>query len=70
MKHFDKENQKVMLVVLQIKMLKNYHYHELVLNNRENTVKIFRSSHPEVFLRTGVLKICSNYLQENIHAEV
>ena len=29
----------------------------------------FRSSHPEVFLEKGVLKICSN-LQENTHAEV
>ena len=30
---------------------------------------IFRNSHSEVFLRKGVLKLCSN-LQENTHAEV
>ena len=35
--HFDKENQKVMLVALETKTWKNYH--ELVQSNRENTAK-------------------------------
>ena len=35
--HFDKENQKVMLVALETKTWKDYH--ELVQSNRENAAK-------------------------------
>ena len=38
-------------------------------NVQDNLTNNFRRSHPEVFLRKGVLKYATN-LQENTHAEV
>ena len=37
--------------------------------NSKLALKLNRSSHPEVFLEKGVLKICEN-LQEKTHAKV
>ena len=54
-----------MLVPLLFLIYTNYLTEGLSSNSRLFAGYIFRSSHPEVFLRKGVLKICSKFTGED-----
>ena len=47
------------------KMTKNQFLFDNLNENKLETYSAYRSSHPEVFLRKGVLKICSKFTGEH-----